>query len=183
MLVAEQKKNSNIAEYILYMYQVEDVIRAYQLDLDAIMENYVKPQLPDDSFVAQYRKWYNSLIIQMRSEKIEKSGHLMSIQEVIVELSYLHNTLLNLTNNDKYKNIFAAASEHIEAFKEKSDLKDKNHVEIAFHALYMKLLLRLQKREISPASEEAFDSMRVMLAFLSRAYVKMKQGDLDFLNN
>ncbi len=183
MLVAEQKKNSNIAEYILYMYQIEDVIRAYKLDLDAIMENYVKPQLPDESFLSQYRKWYNSLILQMRSEKIEKKGHLLSIQEVLVELSYLHNTLLNLTDNDKYKDIFGVAGPHIEEFRLKSDLKDKNAIEIAFNALYMKLLLRLQKKEISPASEEAFDSMRVMLAFLSRSYVQMKKGDLDFLNN
>ena len=47
----------------------------------------------------------------------------------------------------------------------------------------MKLLLKIQKKDISPASEEAFDTMRMMLAYLSRAYVKMKEGDLDFLNN
>tara|TARA_R110002072_G_scaffold290921_1_gene458776 strand:- start:462 stop:1013 length:552 start_codon:yes stop_codon:yes gene_type:complete len=183
MQIAEQKLKSNIAEYILYMYQIEDVIRAYQFDLDKLMDNYVKPQLPDESFLAQYRKWYSSLLIQMRSEKIETSGHLMSTKEILIELTYLHNTMLNLTDNDKYKNIFAAANDHIEEFKSKSNLKDKNHVEIAFQALYMKLLLRLQRKEISPESEEAFDTMRMMLAFLSRAYVRMKAGDLDFLNN
>ena len=183
MQIAEQKLKSNIAEYILYMYQIEDVIRAYQFDLYKLMDNYVKPQLPDESFLAQYRKWYSSLLIQMRSEKIETSGHLMSTKEILIELTYLHNTMLNLTDNDKYKNIFAAANDHIEEFKSKSNLKDKNHVEIAFQALYMKLLLRLQRKEISPESEEAFDTMRMMLAFLSRAYVRMKAGDLDFLNN
>ena len=183
MQIAEQKLKSNIAEYILYMYQIEDVIRAYQFDLDKLMDNYVKPQSPDESFLAQYRKWYSSLLIQMRSEKIETSGHLMSTKEILIELTYLHNTMLNLTDNDKYKNIFAAANDHIEEFKSKSNLKDKNHVEIAFQALYMKLLLRLQRKEISPESEEAFDTMRMMLAFLSRAYVRMKAGDLDFLNN
>jgi hypothetical protein len=47
----------------------------------------------------------------------------------------------------------------------------------------MKLLLKLQKKEISPETEEAFDAMRVMLAYLSRGYHKMKSGDLDFLQN
>jgi hypothetical protein len=47
----------------------------------------------------------------------------------------------------------------------------------------MKLLLRLQKKEISAETEEAFDSMRIMLAYLSRGYHKMKSGDLDFLKN
>jgi hypothetical protein len=45
----------------------------------------------------------------------------------------------------------------------------------------MKLLLKLQKKEISPESEEAFDSMRMLLAYLSKSYHKMKSGDVDFL--
>ena len=42
MLIAQQKLKENIAEYILYMYQIEDVIRAYHFDLNKIMEKYVK---------------------------------------------------------------------------------------------------------------------------------------------
>ena len=62
-------------------------------------------------------------------------------------------------------------------------MKDKNHIEIAFHALYMKLLLKVQKKDISPESENAFDSMRILLAYLSKSYHKMKNGELDFVNN
>ena len=182
MLVAEQKQKSNIAEYVLYMYQIEDVIRACGFDLDVIMDNVVKPQLPDASFLSQYEKWYTDLIARMKSQRIEKNGHLMSTQEVIVELSYLHSSLLGFKDNIKYKTIVEAALPHIEEFKAKSNLKEKNEVEVAFHAMYMKLLLRLQKKEISPASEESFDAMRVLLAYLSRSYTKMKAGEEDFLN-
>ena len=183
MKIAEQKLQNNIAEYIIYMYQIEDVIRAYHLDIELIMDNYVQPQLPDSSFSAQYRKWYEGIIQQMKSQKIEKTGHLVDLHEILVELSYLHNTLLNLTKDVKYIGVFDAANKYIEEFKQKSNLKDKNPIEIAFHAIYMKLLLKLQKKEISPETEEAFDSMRVMLAYLSRSYHKMKAGDLDFLKN
>lgn len=183
MLIARQKEQENIAEYVLYMYQVEDVIRAYKFDLDAIIENYVRPQLPDESFIGQYRQWYSSLILQMEDQKIQKVGHLMSLNEIIVELSYLHNTLLNLTNDKKYKDLVERANVYLEEFKEKSNLKEKNNVEILFHAMYMKLLLRLQKKEISAETEEAFDAMRIMLAYLAQAYHKMKSGNLDFLQN
>ncbi|MBL4863124.1 MAG: DUF4924 family protein [Crocinitomicaceae bacterium] len=183
MLVAQQKLNENIAEYILYMYQIEDVIRAFEFDVDAIIKNYVEPQLPDASFIGQYRDWYTSLIQQMKSQKIEQAGHLMSTQEILIELSYLHNTLLNMTKDQKYKSVFEAASGYIEEFVLKSNLKNKNQIEAAFHGMYMKLLLKLQKKEISSETEEAFDAMRVMLAYLGRAYHKMKSGDLDFLNN
>ena len=183
MLVAQQKLKENIAEYILYMYQIEDVIRAYQFDLDAIIENYVKPQLPDDSFLSSYTKWYNDLIYNMKSQKIEKSGHLHEINEIMIEVSYLHTTLINLVKDEKYKTLFESALPNIEDFKEKSNLKDKNPIEIAFHALYMKLLLRLQKKEISAESEEAFDTMRILLAYIARAYNQMKNGSMDFVNN
>jgi len=183
MHIAQQKLKENIAEYILYMYQTEDVIRAYNFDLDAILENYVKPQLPDNSFLSQYSKWYSDLIQNMKSQRIEKAGHLHEINEVMVEISYLHTTLMNIIKDEKYKTLFENALQNIEDFKEKSNLKDKNHIEIAFHALYMKLLLKLQKKEISAESEEAFDTMRVLLAYIARAYHQMKNGSLDFVNN
>lgn len=183
MLVAQQKMRENIAEYILYMYQIEDVIRAYKFDIEEVIEHYVRPQLPDESFLEQYRAWYRGLINEMLAQNLEKSGHVASLNEVMIELTYLHNTLLSMANDSKYQGVFEAASPFIEEFKSKSNLKDKNHVEIALNAMYMKLLLRLQKKEISAESEEAFDAMRMMLAYLSRAYHRMKSGDMDFLKN
>lgn len=183
MFIAQSKLQENVAEYILYMYQIEDLIRSFQFDLDKIMNDFVLPQLPDLSFETQYRQWYGDLIQQMKSQKIEEKGHLYLIQELMIELSYLHNTLLNLANDEKYKTIYDTSLEHIEAFKEKSNLKNKNHIEIMFHALYMKFLLKLQKKEISSESEDAFDAMRVVIAYLTRAYHQMKRGELTFFNN
>jgi intracellular sulfur oxidation DsrE/DsrF family protein len=88
-----------------------------------------------------------------------------------------------MANDVKYKELYERAIDAIEDFKEKSNLKDKNHIELVFHAMYMKLLLRLQKKEINTESEEAFDNMRVMIAYLSRAYHQMKNGELNFFNN
>lgn len=91
--------------------------------------------------------------------------------------------MVNLTKDVHYVPVYESAAPYIEEFQEKSDQKDKNHTEAAFQAIYMKLLLRLQKKEISAATEEAFDAMRVMIAYLSQSYKKMKEGDLDFLSN
>jgi hypothetical protein len=183
MLIARQKLNENIAEYILYMYQIEDVIRAYQFDLDELINQFVIPQLPDKAYLEQYRQWYAGLIRDMQSEKITESGHRIELQEVLVELSYLHNSLLGLVNDEKYKALYDRALPYIEDFREHSNLKDKNHLEICFHALYMKLLMRLQKKEISAETEEAFDAMRILLAYLSRSYHQMKNGDGQYWNN
>lgn len=36
MFTATQRKKENIAEYLLYMWQIEDLIRANDLDMDKI---------------------------------------------------------------------------------------------------------------------------------------------------
>ncbi len=183
MYIAQQKKQENIAEYVLYMFQIEDVIRAYQFNVDQILEQYVKPQFPDESYLNQYREWYQGLVRSMQSQRIEKSGHVSEVLEVLVELSYLHNTLINITKDQKYLQLFEAAMPFIYEFKEKSNLKDKNIIEIAFNALYMKLLLRLQKKEISAETEEAFDAMRILLAYLAKVFHQMRNGTFDFSQN
>lgn len=183
MLFAQQKQAENIAEYILYMYQIEDVIRSFNFDVDQIMEKFVSQQKVNPAYHNQYRQWYTELIRQMKADGVEITGHISLIQETMVELSYLHNTLLNLFNDIRYKELYETALPHLDAFVEKSNLKNKNQVELSFHALYMKLLLRLQKREISTESEEAFDSIRILVAYLSKAYGKMQAGELDEYKN
>ena len=71
----------------------------------------------------------------------------------------------------------------LEEFKVKSNLQDKNTIEILLHAMYMKLLMRLKKQEISSETEEAFDTMRIQLAYLVKSYHQMKNGTLSYLQN
>lgn len=183
MIPDESKISENVAEYILLIYQLEDLVRAYDLDPDKLKEGYIIPQVQNDQELKIASDWYGELIAKMKRSGLRKSGHIPELDEIMVELSYLHNTMLNLTGDHKYKEIFAKASPFLEEFKEKSDLKNKNYIELAFHAMYMKLLLRLQKKNISDETEEAFEAMRLMLAHLSKAYQKMKSGDLNFLSN
>lgn len=41
MLIAREKRKSNVAEYILYMWQVEDMLRAMQMDIELVNRNVV----------------------------------------------------------------------------------------------------------------------------------------------
>ena len=175
MLLANQKKEENIAEYVIYMYHIEDVIRAMNFDIDAIVKNYVEPQLHDKAFVNQYREWFLELIQQMHQEKIEKSGHLRLIQETIDELGYLHNMLQDSFKEENYINLYNRTLPVIEDFSHHANLVGHNPIEIAFHSQYMKLLMRLKKDEISAETEKAFDAMRVYLAYLAKRYREIMQ--------
>ena len=44
MYIASAKRKENIAEYLLYMWQIEDIIRAYGLDIEKIKESVIDPQ-------------------------------------------------------------------------------------------------------------------------------------------
>ncbi|MDX1651683.1 MAG: DUF4924 family protein [Brumimicrobium sp.] len=179
MFIAQEKEKTNIAEYIIYMYQIEDLLRAYKFDIDLVFEKIIKPQVKSESFAKESKKWYQEIIDEMRSRGLERKGHIHRIGEVITELIYLHNTLVEVVKDEKYKALLDAAEPNIEAFREKSDLIEKHLIEVCFQALYMKLLMRLQSKEISAETENAFDSMRVVLAYLTKGYHQMKKGDMS----
>lgn len=178
----EKKREENIAEYVLFMYQMEDLLRACNLDVDLAV-SVIADEVKDEAVRTNYRLWYTELIRQMRQNGLEKKGHLPELTDIMLELSYLHNTLLSITNNKQYQEVFSTTQPVIEEFRDRSDLSDKNHIEVVFHALYMKLLMKLKNQPISPESESAFMSMQSLLALLSKAYHNMKRGELDFLKN
>lgn len=179
MFIAEEKLQSNVAEYVIYMFQIEDLIRAYNFDIESIRQNIIRPQVKSDAFEEEAVKWYEDIVTEMKSRKLQTKEHLFRVNEVITELIYLHNTLKDVVKDPKYIGLIEHVEGHVEAFRNKSDLKDNHLVDICFQALYMKMLLRLQKKEISQESEVAFDSMRIVLAYLSKAYHQMKSGDMS----
>ncbi len=179
MFIAQEKLKSNIAEYVIYMYQVEDMVRAYEFDIEKIRKKIIQPQVKSESFEKEAVEWYKDLISEMKSRHLEKKGHLNQIQEVMTELIYLHKTLEEVVKDKKYLDLLSAAEDNIEAFRKKSDLGTVHLVEVCFQALYMKLLLKLKGEEISAESESAFDTMRIILAYLTKGYHQMKSGDMS----
>ena len=71
MIIAAQKRKENIAEYLLYMWQVEDLIRANGLDIDRIKANVIdRFDLTPDAR-KEMVDWYEGLIDMMRREGVE----------------------------------------------------------------------------------------------------------------
>ena len=94
MITASAKKRENIAEYLLYMWQIEDLIRANDLDIDkiqsSIIDNY---RNIDDAQRKDMREWYESLIDMMRREDVVKTGHLQINKNVVIALDDIHRRM------------------------------------------------------------------------------------------
>lgn len=183
MLIAQRTKETNISEHVIYMFQIEDLIRANNFDLETIANTIIAGQVQDDELFEQYRNWYAGLIRQMKLQNIEEKGHVEEVQEVLMELLMLHNTLLNIINDREYSSAYEAALPALKDFQVKSNSGNLNIVEVGFNALYGKLILKLKKQPISASSEEAFGLIAKMLGILALNYKKMRNGELNFTNN
>ena len=65
MLIAQEKEKTNIAEYILYMWQIEDIIRSHDFDLIQITDSVISKFNADKEVQYDMKLWYQNLIEQM----------------------------------------------------------------------------------------------------------------------
>ena len=90
MIIAQEKRKTNIAEFILYMWQVEDLIRASNFDFGRIEETVIsKFKVPAET-LEEIRSWYSNLITLMAEEKIVQKGHMTFLNQLIREINDIH---------------------------------------------------------------------------------------------
>ncbi|MBO7568844.1 MAG: DUF4924 family protein [Bacteroidaceae bacterium] len=181
MYIAEQLKKKNVAEYLLYMWQVEDTLRAYELDVERIDREYI-PQFGLDAEKSETLKgWYESLVEMMREEGVTEKGHLQVNKNIIILLNDLHVQLLKSSKHPFYSAAYYKALPFIVELRSKSaESQEKGEIENCFDALYGTMLLRAQKKEVSPETATAIDNIAKFIALLSDYYQKDKAGEVDF---
>jgi len=183
MIIAKAKKESNIAEYLLYMWQMEDLFRANDLDEKKLYQLLISPLKLDEHKKKEIWNWYQEMIQKMIDQEIEKTGHLASLNEIVFELNFLHQTLITVSRDPKYLNSYVKAKTHLELLKSKSGNKKQSDIETALNGLYGLLLLRLKKEEVSKETEEAMAAISKMVAYLTAVYHKIKNGELTLPGN
>ena len=172
MLIAELKRKENIAEYLLYMYQVEDMIRANKLDLDGIEQTLINKFEVAYEVKREMREWYKTLIVMMKEEQKEKSGHLNILNVIVEKLHEMHHLILDQGIDTSYKQLFEKARIHIDALRMRSGQEKQNDIQVALNGLYGLLLLKLKKTPITAETLDAFDTIKDLIADLSSRYME-----------
>lgn len=170
MFIASQKRKENVAEYLLYMWQIEDIIRANDLDIDKIKTNVIDKFQLDADQRKQMVEWYESLIDMMRREGVEKTGHLQLNKNVIIQLTDLHLALLKDPRFPKYTAEFYKTLPFIVELRAKAGDNPDGEIETCFNALYGMLMLRLQSKEITPDTQNAIAQITKFIATLTRNF-------------
>lgn len=171
MIIASQKRKENIAEYILYMWQIEDMIRANGFDIERISANIIDryPGLTDQQRT-EMREWYESLIDMMRREDVMEKGHLQMNRNVLADLVALHQALLADPRFPEYTALFYKTLPYIVELRSKSGDAPAGEIETCFNALYGMLMLRLQKKEITKETADAVAAISTFIAALAKNF-------------
>lgn len=144
-----KSKKENIAEYILYLWQMEDYLRAFPAQADAPAE-------------------LHELNEMMHREGIVEGGHLQLAQNALSELEELHSRLLQ--EDAIYRAAIIRLTPSLNLLKAKTDRPTMSDIEACLLLLYQIMLLRLQKREITPQTTSVQQQATQLLQFLSKTY-------------
>jgi len=178
MLVAKQKRKENIIEYILYLFQVEDLVRAFNLDMNLIETRLVKSYNVDEATSKEITDWYANLVLMMDKEGVRENGHLQYLINLIGDINQLHVALLESSGNELYVNTFRAVADLITDLKQKNK-NARNDVDLGITAVYGFLLLKIQKKNISAETNDAIKRISVWLGSLAKLYREFEAGEID----
>lgn len=168
-------KQDNIAEYLLYMWQTEDILRACELDIDKVQQSVIDSVYQTEEERKEARDWYEGLIMMMKSEGVQKEGHLQINKNILIDLTDVHLRLLKDPKESEYIASYYHTLPHIVALRAKAGNRNVPELETCFTALYGYLLLKLQQREISPETQAAVAQITALLRLLSKKYRTIDQ--------
>jgi len=179
MLAAKQKRKENIIEYILYLFQVEDLIRALKLDIELIEKQLVAQYKADELTTNEISAWYKNLVVMMEKEGIRKKGHLQFLKNLINDLNEIHLKLIETEIDSKYISTFQTTAGLVTELKQKNSLAE-NDIEVSLDAIYGFLLLKMQQKPVTEETTEAIKRISAWLNNLSVLYHKYEADELDF---
>ena len=179
MFISQQLRKTNIAEYVLYMWQIEDIIRAYQCDLTAIRRDYISHFDLTDEQRDEMVDWYANIIRMIRQEGLTQGGHITINKLVVQQMTELHQQLMQSPKFPFYSAEYYKVLPFIVELRSKGS-KEVGEIETCLNALYGVMLLRLQQKEVSPSTESAVKEMTTFLGMLSDYYKKDKEEGLKF---
>lgn len=170
MIIAELKRKENIVEYIIYIRQLVDIIRANNFDINKIDEILVSKYDVSEKNKIKIHNWYQDLIQKIKDAKAEKSGDIQEITDIIEFLNHIHEALLNDENEYRHKELYRWAQPNIEEYRKISKCENDNDVKVCIDAMNALLLLKLSKKEVSEETSQAMQTFGALLANIADTF-------------
>lgn len=179
MFIAKSIREKSVVEYLLYMWQMEDLIRAYGCSLTRIRRKYIDRFDYTDQQKDEEEDWFGDLIRMMNQEGKREKGHLAINEVLLQDLGDLHVRLLQSTRFPYYSAEYYRVLPFIVELRQKGD-KEIGEVETCLNALYGVMLLRMRQKPISPETAHAIKAITTFLGMLSDYYIKDRTEGLEW---
>ena len=179
MFIAKSIREKSVVEYLLYMWQMEDLIRAYGCSLTRIRREYIDRFEYTDQQKDEEEDWFGDLLRMMNQEGKREKGHLAINEVLLQDLGDLHVRLLQSTRFPFYSAEYYRVLPFIVELRQKGD-KEIGEVETCLNALYGVMLLRMRQKPISPETAHAIKAITTFLGMLSDYYIKDRTEGLEW---
>ena len=180
MYISRKLKEQSISEYLLYMWQVEDTIRAFGCSLSRVRREYIERFDYDEEQKEEMTDWFGNLITMMNQEGCREQGHLQINKITLQKLEELHSQLLQSTKFPFYNAEYYKVLPFIVELRNKGAAKEQSEIETCFNSLYGVMMLRLQKKDISTNTAHAVKEISTLIGMLNDYYLKDKEEPLEF---
>lgn len=180
MDIAQAKRRENIAEYILYLWQMEDLLRALQFSPEAIYSQLVAPRrdIPEEQRHV-FLLWYMDIVNLLREEGKERKGHLEHTLHLIADLHDLHLRLMELPAGARYRQLYARLAPQLPALRLVLADGDMSDTELCFRALYAAMLYRIKGEGERSAVTDTIEYISPVVAELAALHGKVERGEAD----
>ena len=170
---AEAKRKAHIVEYLLFVWQMEDAVRATGFDPDLLDRMCEGMDGPDGD-------WFLDLAHDLDRQGLRASGHVGHAHETLTELALLHDLLTGPLEDKAYTEAFHAAEPFLRDLDARlaPERRGRMHpAEQMMTALYGWLVLRLRKETVFLETEAALVAIKGMANALARGHVRIYRGE------
>ena len=155
MDIAQAKRRENIAEYILYLWQLEDLLRALQFSPEAIFSTLIAP----------------------RKDIAEEQKHVYLLW--YMDIDDLHLQLMKLPVGAHYRQTYAKLEPELPRLRAVVGNPGMNDTELCFRALYAAMLYRIKGEGDKQAVTDTLEYISPVIAELADMYGKVERGEID----
>ena len=184
MDIAQAKRKENVAEYILYLWQIEDLLRAMQFSPEAIYSQLVARRDVAEEQKQIFLLWYMDIVNLLRKEGKEQSGHLEHTLHLIADMHNLHLQLMHHPIGEHYRKTFAALMPQLPRLRQMVQKEEISDTEIAFRALYATMLYRIKGGDKGgEAIKDTIELISPVVGELAAMYGKVERGEVDLFKD
>lgn len=180
MDIAQAKRRENIAEYILYLWQLEDLLRALQFSPEAVYSTLVAPRKDlSEELKPTYLMWYMDIANLLHEEDKDEKGHLEHTMHLIADLHNLHLQLMNMPIGEHYRQTYARLEAELPRLRAVVGNPGLSDTELCFRALYAAMLYRIKGEGDKPVVADTIEIVSPVIAELAAMHHKVERGEVD----